>query len=79
MFFDPLRDMIVFRCAEKALKRGGIAVGMIVGILELMEVADKREVFAIVMLFGLEGSNALEDASVRLINFHKLQIYARVL
>lgn len=40
MLFNSLWCMAVLGCAEKALEGGGVAVGMVVGVLELMDVAD---------------------------------------
>ena len=76
--FDFFRLDYSFIGCEKFLKSCSILVGVHVGILKLMNVADSREIFFIVGKVGLKGSHAFEHSSVRFINLHKLQYNNRI-
>jgi hypothetical protein len=63
-----------FLMGEETFKGTDIVVGVGMGVLELVNVANFGKIFAINILIVLQGPHSSEESLVRLINFHKLQI-----
>ena len=64
----------VFVGGKEALKGAAVIIGVQMGVLKLMDIADSREILFIVRAVDLKRAHSLEDSSVRLINLHQLQI-----
>jgi len=58
--------------SEEALKGGGVGVGVEVGVLKLVDVADAGEVLSAAGVIFLKSPHPLEDSPVWFIYFHKL-------
>ena len=62
---------------EEALEAGGVGVGVVVGVLELVNVANSGQILAIAGVVFLEKADSLKDSFIWFINFHKLQLYKK--
>jgi hypothetical protein len=69
IFFCPF-GYCRFIGREKLLEGGGVVVGMFVGVLELVDVANAGEILPVVGRVGLERPHAPEDSPIRFINLH---------
>ena len=74
IFVDFLVDRGGFVSTKKSLECADVVIGMVVSVLELVDVPDARKVLFIDVFLHLKRTHPLKNSLIRFIDFHNLNL-----